>query len=95
MNLEVLCYLGLLKFSERLDALIALLPGPSKAEATALLQKLKVVPKAELLQRWAKLRDEEYIAMRQELYDKTRVSLDEVSPAVRVWCVSWLADQHE
>lgn len=95
MNLEVFCYLGLLKFPEKLQPMMALLDGPLKTQATALLQELKDVPRPELQRRWARLRDEEYIATRGQIEQQIKVRLDDMPPSIRVWCTSWLADQHE
>jgi hypothetical protein len=95
LNLEVFCYLCLLKFPEKLQPMMALLHDPLRTQATALLQELKDLPRPELTRKWAKLRDEEYIATRSEIEQKLNVRLDDMPPSVRVWCTSWLADQHE
>ncbi|HEX4486903.1 MAG TPA: hypothetical protein VH088_11580 [Terriglobales bacterium] len=75
--------------------MMALLDGPLKTQATALLQELKDVPRPELQRRWARLRDEEYIATRGQIEQQIKVRLDDMPPSIRVWCTSWLADQHE
>jgi cell division protein FtsB len=95
LNLEVFCYLGLLKFPEKLQAMIALLQDPLKAQVAAHVQELKDLPRPELERRWAKLRDDEYIVARNEIEQKINVRLDDMPPSIRVWCTSWLADQHE
>ena len=94
MNLDVFCYIGLLRFPEQIEPSIALLPEEQRAQATKLLATTKDVPKNELLQRWSRLRRDEYAAMCRSTYQLTGIRLDEMSPSLRDWCVSWLGDQN-
>jgi hypothetical protein len=55
---------------------------------------VKALPKAELMQRWAKLREEEAAALQRTAYDRAGLMLEELAPPIRPWCVSWIADQH-
>jgi hypothetical protein len=94
LKLEVFCYLGLLRFPEQLEPSIALLPDAEKAEAAKILADLKSLPRAELLRRWAQLREDESFVMRQEILKQAGFYLDELPPALQPWCASWWADQH-
>jgi hypothetical protein len=94
LNLEVFCYVGLLRFPEQLGPSLALLPDGERAEATSFLATVKDLPKRELLQRWSRLREDDYAAMRRNVYERTGIRLDELAPALRDWCISWLADQN-
>ncbi|MGA7754302.1 MAG: hypothetical protein WCB05_15820 [Candidatus Sulfotelmatobacter sp.] len=94
MNLEAFCYLGLIRFPEQLEASLSLFPDDAKAEASQILSTLKPLSKAELVQRWARLRDEEYVAMRRDLFSRLGFQLDVLSPSLQPWCISWWANQH-
>lgn len=94
MNLQAICYLGLLRFPEQLELSLALLPDPARQDATKLLESIKTLPKSELKQRWEKLREEESLALRRTAQDRGGLALDELSPALRPWWVSWITDQH-
>ena len=94
MNLQVICYLGLLRFPEQLEPILALLPDGSREETTKFLESVKGLPKAELIQRWGKLREEESADLRRTAHDRAGLELDELAPSLRAWCVSWIADQH-
>lgn len=94
MNLQVFCYVGWLRFPEQLEACLALLPEAQREEATRFLASMKGLPKAELIRRWGKLREEESAGLRRYAYERAGIQLDELPPALRPWCVSWLADQH-
>lgn len=94
MNLQVFCYVGLLRFPEQLEPTLALLPDTLREEATKFLATVKGLPKAELIPRWGKLREEEAAVLRRNAYERTGIQLDELPLTVRPWCVSWLADQH-
>ncbi|HVP50623.1 MAG TPA: hypothetical protein VMT05_00810 [Terriglobales bacterium] len=93
MNLESFCYIGLARFPEQLEPCLALLPDEQKAEAARILATVKDLPKKELLQRWSKLREEEGATLRRKAGEVAGIRLDEISPSLRDWCVSWLADQ--
>ncbi len=94
MKLEVFCYLGLLRFPEQLDLSLALLPEAEKNDAAKLLAELKPLPRAELLRRWAQLREDESFVMRQGILKQAGFHIDELPPALQPWCASWWADQH-
>lgn len=92
MNLEVFCYLGLLRFPEQLDRSLALLPEEERIKAINFLGTVKALSKKEWLQRWSKLREDEYAAMSREAYERSGIRLDELAPTLREWCVSRLGD---
>jgi hypothetical protein len=94
LNLEVFCYLGLLRFREQLDPSLALLPEEQRIKATDFLLTVKALSKKELLQRWSKLRQDEYAAMSREAYERSGIRLDELPPTLRKWCVSRLGDRN-
>ena len=94
MNLEVFCYVGLLRFPEQLEPSISLLPDSLKAEAEATLEKLKPLSEVELLQKWGTLRDAEYVAMRRGILERQGIELGELPPAIQTWCASWWADHN-
>lgn len=95
MNFEVFCYLGLLRFPEQLEPSLGLLPDGQRTEAMSFLESVKDLPKAELVQRWSRLREEECAALRRIAHKQTGIRLDELTPSVRGWCVAWLANQNE
>jgi hypothetical protein len=94
LNLQVVCYMGLLRFPEQLEPALALLAEAEREEAKKFLDSVKALPKAELMQRWAKLREEEAAALQRTAYDRAGLMLEELAPSIRPWCVSWIADQH-
>jgi len=94
LNLEAFCYIGLLRFPEELEPALALLPDGQRAEAAKLLEAVKAAPKAELLQRWGQLRRDEYAALCRSTRELTGIRLEELSPYLRDWCVSWLVDRN-
>ena len=94
MNLEALCYIGRLRFPEQLEPALALLPDAQRAEAAKFLATIKDAPRGELLQRWSRLRRDEYAALCRSTLELTGIRLDELPPSLRDWCVSWLADQN-
>ncbi len=95
MNLEVFCYVGLLRFPEQLKASLPLLPDAQRAEADTFLATLKDLPRAELLQKWSLLRQKECAALRRDAQQRTSVQLDELPPSIREGCITWLLDQNE
>lgn len=94
MNLEVFCYLGLLRFPEQLELSLALMPEESRTEVTNLLPNLKALPKAELLQRWSKVREDEFAVVSRNAFERSGIRLDQLPPALRDWCVSRLEDRN-
>ena len=93
MNLQVFCYLGLLRFPEQLELSLALLPEEQRGEAASFLATLKEAPKAELLRRWSRLREEEWVGVRRKARERTRIPLEDMAPSVKRWCLEWLDEQ--
>jgi len=94
VNLEVFCYLGLLRFPEQLEPSLSLLPDPEREQALKILAEFKSLPKNELLRKWMKLREDDYVSMRRDLYRRVGLNLAELPPSLQPWCVSWLAEQN-
>ena len=94
MNIQAFCYLGLLRFPEQLEPSLALLPEAERAEAAKLLEAARNLPRSEILRRWSKLRLEEYVVLCRRTRELTGIHLDELAPALREWCASWLAGQN-
>lgn len=94
MNFVAFCYLGLLRFPEQLEGSLALLPDAERERATNFLASVKDLPKPELLQRWSKLRNEESLAVRQHVFERSGIPLEKLPPSLREWLVDWLADQN-
>jgi hypothetical protein len=91
LNIEVFCYFGLLRFPEQLEPSLELLPKEQKDKATEFLASIKDLPKAELIARWSKLRQHEATALRHQY---AGVSLEQLAPVVRQWCLEWLMDRN-
>ena len=94
MNLYVFCYLGLLRFPEQLEPSLALLPEGQRAEAANILASVKDLSRAELLQRWSRLCEDERVAVHQNAYKEFGIRLDDMAPPVQAWCLSRLVDQN-
>jgi hypothetical protein len=94
LNVPAFCYLGLLRFPEQLEASVALLPKAEREEATNFLANVKDLPRKELLQRWARLREEEAALERRNVLERSGVRLDDLQPSLRKWWVAWLAEQN-
>jgi hypothetical protein len=94
VNLEVFCYLGLLRFPEQLEPSLSLLSDPEREQAIKVLAELKSLPKNELLQKWMRLREDEYVSMRRDLYRRVGLNLADLPPSLQPWCISWLAEQN-
>jgi hypothetical protein len=94
LNLEAFCYLGLLRFPEQLEKSLNLFAEGQRAEATKFLATVKGLSKPELLQRWAQLREDEYVAMRRDLFERSGIRMDELAPSLQPWCSSWWADHN-
>ena len=77
MNLEVFCYVGLLRFPEQLKASLPLLPEAQRLQADALLATMKDLPRPELLRKWSRLRENECAAIRQDALERG-IRLDEL-----------------
>lgn len=92
--MQAVCYIGLLRFPEQLEPALALLPDGQRDEATKFLATIRSLPRAELVQRWGKLREEEVAVLRRTAYERAGLQLDQLAPSIRAWCVSWIADQH-
>jgi hypothetical protein len=94
VNLEVFCYLGLLRFPEQLEPSLSLLPDPEREQALKILAEFKSLPKNELLRKWMRLREDDYVSMRRDLYRRVGLNLAELPPSLQPWCVSRLAEQN-
>ena len=93
MNLDVFCYVGLLRFPEQLEAALALLRDEERTQVTSLLASIKDLPEKELLQKWSSLREQEYDTLRRKALEQAGVRLNELTPSLRDWFVSWLSHQ--
>jgi len=94
LNVESLCLLGLLRSPDLLDSSLKILSDSVRGEAEKFLGATKQLPRAELIQRWAKLRETEWAALSKEAADRMGLQLDATAPALRLWLASWLVDQH-
>jgi hypothetical protein len=94
LNVESLCLLGLLRSPDQLESSLKLLADSDREEAEKTLSPAKQLAKPELVQRWAKLRENEWSALSKEAADRMGLQLDAVAPAFRLWLASWLVDQH-
>jgi hypothetical protein len=47
-----------------------------------------------LLRKWMRLREDDYVSMRRDLYRRVGLNLAELPPSLQPWCVSWLAEQN-
>jgi hypothetical protein len=94
LNLEVFCYLGLLRYPEQLEPSLALLPEAQRSAAQAFLATIKDLSKAELAHRWSKLRESEAAELRRAARERAGVSLDELAPVAKRWCLEWLIDRN-
>lgn len=94
MNLEVFCCIGLLCFPEQLDRCWSLFPDAEEQKAQTILQELRPLARADLLQRWSKLRREEYVSMSRELSQRYGIDLDRLPPSLHAGCASWWAELH-
>jgi hypothetical protein len=93
LNVEAFCYLGLLRFPAQVEASLAVLPQDQRDAAQTFIAAVKDLPKPELVRRWSKLRESEAAKLRRSAREKTGVSLDELAPATKRWCLEWLIDQ--
>ena len=93
MNLEVFCYVGLLRYPEQLQASLAMLCEEQRSAASKFLVGVKDLPKPELLRRWAKLRETELAVLSRKARERAGVSLDEMAPTAKQWCLEWLIDR--
>jgi hypothetical protein len=71
-----------------------LLSDPEREQAIKVLAELKSLPKNELLQKWMRLREDEYVSMRRDLYRRVGLNLADLPPSLQPWCISWLAEQN-
>ena len=95
MNPEVYCYLGLLRFPEQLERSLSLLAELERQQVASVLAQLKDLPKAELIARWARQRELEYVEMRRAALKRTGIILDELPPILGQLYSSWLGDLYE
>ena len=94
MNPEVFVYLGLLRFPEQLERSVALLPEELRSEVAGLLEKAKVLPRTELVEKWSKLRETESASMSGNARERFGVYLGQLPPVFRDWIASRLVDEH-
>jgi hypothetical protein len=94
LNLEAFCYIGLLCFPAQLDGSLSLLPDAEQEQARKILQELQSVPQSEGVQRWSKLRREEYVSMSRSLCQDYGIDLDSLPPSLHPFCTSWWAEHH-
>jgi D-alanine-D-alanine ligase-like ATP-grasp enzyme len=94
LNLEAFCCIGLTLLPQQLDSSLSLLPESEQQQAREILQNIRQLPKPVLLQRWSKLRSEEFAAMSRDLCEVYGLDLDRLPPSLHPWCTSWWAEQH-
>jgi hypothetical protein len=94
LNLEVFCCIGLLCFPEQLERSLPLLPDAEHEQAQKLVAEFRALPRSEVLQRWSKLRSEEYARMSRDLRQEYGIDLDHLPPSLHPWCSSWWAEHH-
>ena len=95
MNLQVFCYLGLLRFAEQLEPALAMLPESERQEASNFLASIKALPSSEWVRRWSNLRTEEYAALRSDFQRRSGISVDDLPPSLREQWVDWQAENHD
>jgi hypothetical protein len=95
LNPEVFCYLGLLRFPEQLEASLAVLPELERQRVAAVLAQLKDLPKSELIARWGRQRELEYVDMRRAAFERRRINLDELTPTLAQLCTGWLSNLYD
>jgi hypothetical protein len=94
LNIQVFCYLGLLRFPEQLERSLALLTEPERAKAEEFLVSVKGRTRSQLLQQWSSLRDGEALELRQRLQKNYGIELDKLAPIARRWCLDRLIYQN-
>jgi hypothetical protein len=94
LNIEVLCYVGLLRFPEQLETSLAMLPEPEKAKAEEFLASVKGRTRSQLLQEWSSLRGREALELRQRLLNDYGIELEKLAPIARRWCLERLIYQN-
>jgi hypothetical protein len=94
LNLEVFCYVGLLRFPEQLDPSLALLPENERAKAKEFLASVRDLSRAQLLREWAVLRDREALVLRQQAKKEFGIDLEMLAPIARRWCLERLNHRH-
>jgi hypothetical protein len=93
LNIEVFCYVGLLRFPEQLEPSLELLPELDRAKAEEFLASVKGWSRSQLLQGWASLRGREALALRQRLQSDYGIELEKLAPIARRWCLERLIYQ--
>jgi hypothetical protein len=94
LNLEVLCYIGLLRFPEQLQASLVLLPEEQRNEAQQILESIKALPPSELLRKWSQLREGEHAALRRMAYSETGLKLEAWEPTIRQYFITRFIDRY-
>ena len=95
MNLQVFCYLGLLRFGEQLESALAMLPENDRQEASNFLASIKTLPRSEWVRGWSNLRTEEYVTLRSNFQRRSGICVDDLPPSLREQWVEWLAENHD
>ena len=95
MNPEVFCYLGLLRFPEQLEPSLSLLPEVERQQVAEVLAKLKDLPKAELISRWARQREHEWVDLSRQAYKRSAIDVNQLPPTLSQLGSSWLGDLDE
>jgi hypothetical protein len=92
MNVEALCYAGLLAFPEALRACIGVLAEPDRSAAEATVSELEKLTRAELIERWGRLREGEWEQAARRAREATEGRFDALPPYAQAWVLSEMAD---
>jgi hypothetical protein len=93
LNLEVFCYLGLLRFPEQLRLSLPLLPDEQRTEAEKFLDSVRELPPQELALRWSRLREGEWAGLRRLAQTQSGFRLEDLAPSFRPFYIACLLDQ--
>lgn len=94
MNLEVFCYIGLLRFPEQLQSSLLLLSEEQRTEAQRILEGIQALPATELVRKWSQLREGEDAALRQMVSAKAGLKLSAFEPTIRQYFITQFIDQN-
>lgn len=92
MNAEAFCYAGLLTFPEALRACIGVLAEPDRSGVEATAAELEKLTRAELIDRWGRLREGQWEQAVGAAREATAGRFDALPPYAQVWIVSEMAD---
>jgi hypothetical protein len=79
------CYAALLKNPQTIDAQLALLPDERRSQIQMLMKELGTLPKADLRQRWEKMRKTEAKAKKSALVERYGSEFRTFSPRLQTW----------